>query len=52
MSGPASKRQLRPTTSLPTTAEHYGELHGLSPHLQAALQNVGRKGRQGRDHLR
>jgi hypothetical protein len=43
----APKRQLRPTTSLPSTAEHYGELHGLDPELQARLQNIGRKGRQG-----
>lgn len=43
----APKRQLRPTTSLPSTAEHYGDLHGLDPELQARLQNVGRKGRQG-----
>ncbi|RSH93729.1 hypothetical protein EHS25_006377 [Saitozyma podzolica] len=42
----APKRQLRPTTSLPSTAEHYGELHGLDPELQARLQNIGRKGRQ------
>ncbi|WWD16272.1 hypothetical protein CI109_100698 [Kwoniella shandongensis] len=42
---PPAKRQLRPAASLPTTAEIYGEKHGISPDLQAALQNVGRRGR-------
>lgn len=42
---PEAKRTLRPTASLPTTAETYGDKHGLEPDLQAALQNVGRKGR-------
>ncbi|WVF71814.1 hypothetical protein IAT40_006622 [Kwoniella sp. CBS 6097] len=43
---PPAKRQLRPTASLPTTTETYGERHGISPDLQAALQSVGRRGRQ------
>ncbi|WVR05498.1 hypothetical protein IAU60_002516 [Kwoniella sp. DSM 27419] len=44
---PPSKRQLRPTGSLPqTTTEIYGEKHGISPDLQAALANIGRRGRQ------
>ncbi|WVQ99088.1 hypothetical protein IAU59_006220 [Kwoniella sp. CBS 9459] len=43
---PPAKRQLRPTASLPTTTETYGEKHGISPDLQAALQSVGRRGRQ------
>jgi hypothetical protein len=44
---PPSKRVLRPTASQPTTAEHYGRQHGIPEHVQAALQNVGRKGRMG-----
>ncbi|WWC89655.1 uncharacterized protein L201_004580 [Kwoniella dendrophila CBS 6074] len=43
---PPAKRQLRPTTSVPSTTEFYGEKHGISPDLQAALQSVGRRGRQ------
>ncbi|OCF38304.1 hypothetical protein I317_07935 [Kwoniella heveanensis CBS 569] len=43
---PPAKKQLRPTASLPTTTETYGEKHGISPDLQAALQSVGRRGRQ------
>ncbi|WVW82664.1 hypothetical protein I302_104675 [Kwoniella bestiolae CBS 10118] len=43
---PPAKRQLRPTSSVPSTTEFYGEKHGISPDLQAALQNVGRRGRQ------
>ena len=42
---PPSKRQLRPTSSLPTTAEKYGEKFGLPEDLQWKLQNVGPKGR-------
>jgi hypothetical protein len=42
---PPPKRTLRPTTSLPTTAEHYGDQHGIPEDLQNALLNVGRKGR-------
>ncbi|KAK4685559.1 hypothetical protein P7C73_g4589, partial [Tremellales sp. Uapishka_1] len=45
---PASKRQLRPTASLPTTAEVYGNKFGLSEDLQARLSNVGRQKRLGR----
>ena len=41
-----SKRTLRPAASLPTTAETYGEKHGIDPNLTLALQNIGRKGRQ------
>jgi hypothetical protein len=41
-----SKRTLRPAASLPTTAETYGEKHGIDPDLTLALQNIGRKGRQ------
>lgn len=41
-----SKRTLRPAASLPTTAETYGEKHGINPDLTLALQNIGRKGRQ------
>ncbi|KAK6903341.1 hypothetical protein I204_07517 [Kwoniella mangroviensis CBS 8886] len=43
---PPAKRQLRPTSSVPTTTEFYGEKHGISADLQAALQSVGRRGRQ------
>ncbi|ORY22588.1 hypothetical protein BCR39DRAFT_487791 [Naematelia encephala] len=43
---PPPKRQLRPTNSMPTTAETYGQRHGIPDDLQLALQNVGRKGRQ------
>ncbi|WWC60705.1 uncharacterized protein I303_103281 [Kwoniella dejecticola CBS 10117] len=43
---PPAKRQLKPASSLPTTTEFYGQKHGISPDLQAALQNVGRRGRQ------
>ncbi|CAD6591123.1 MAG: hypothetical protein TREMPRED_005993, partial [Tremellales sp. Tagirdzhanova-0007] len=42
---PASKRQLRPTFSLPTTAEKYGAQFGIPEEVQRALQNVGPKGR-------
>ncbi|WRT67521.1 uncharacterized protein IL334_004493 [Kwoniella shivajii] len=43
---PPAKRQWRPTASVPSTTEFYGQKHGISPDLQAALQNVGRRGRQ------
>jgi hypothetical protein len=46
-----SKRTLRPAASLPTTAETYGEKHGIDPNLTLALQNIGRKGRQSESHL-
>ncbi|WWC69073.1 uncharacterized protein I206_103009 [Kwoniella pini CBS 10737] len=43
---PPAKRQLKPANSLPTTTETYGQKHGIPSDLQAALQNVGRRGRQ------
>lgn len=43
---PLAKRTLRPTASLPTTAETYGEKHGIDPEVQRALQNVGWRSRQ------
>lgn len=53
---PPPKRQLRPTASLPTTAETYGEKHGLPEDLTRQLENVGRAKRavvsQGRGFQR
>jgi hypothetical protein len=46
-----SKRTLRPAASLPTTAETYGEKHGIDPDLTLALQNIGRRGRQSKSPL-
>lgn len=46
MDPPLAKRSLRPTASMPTTAEVYGQKHGIDPAVQLALQNIGRKSRQ------
>ena len=45
------KRTLRPTASMPTTAETYGQKHGIDPNLTLALQNIGRRGRQSKSRV-
>lgn len=49
---PFPKRALRPTASLPpTTAEFYGQKHGIDPDVQLALQNIGRRSRQSESRV-
>lgn len=45
MASPDSKRTARPASEL-TTADIYGQRHGIPDDVQAALQNVGRRNRQ------
>lgn len=47
MPSPDPKRQLRATASVESTAETYGRRHGIPEDVQAALQNVGWRSRQG-----
>ncbi|TXT08874.1 hypothetical protein VHUM_03002 [Vanrija humicola] len=47
MPSPDPKRQLRATASTESTSEIYGRRHGIPEDVQAALQNVGRRSRQG-----